>query len=149
MTPDHAKAVLLDVGLWTQRRAVGEPEEEQGEAGGGENRRGGNLASFAGVSARGVRAGDADAAPSGKPEASSPPEAGAGVGVVPWAADVLEAAAALGRERTRRAFNYKKRSPSSQVGAPAPFGRWGFLQVGVMPDWWKRVGRMKWRVGFG
>ena len=50
-------------------------------------------------------------------------EAGEGGGVVPWSAEALNAAAALGKERARRAANYRKREPEGEVGAPAPFGR--------------------------
>jgi len=50
-------------------------------------------------------------------------EAGEGGGVVPWSAEALRAAAALGKERARRAANYRKREPQGEVGAPAPFGR--------------------------
>ncbi|CAN0031092.1 unnamed protein product, partial [Ectocarpus sp. 4 AP-2014] len=50
-------------------------------------------------------------------------EAGEEGGVIPWSAEALEAAAALGGERARRRANYGKRRPLEEVGAPAPFGR--------------------------
>lgn len=50
-------------------------------------------------------------------------EAGEGAGVLPWSAEALQAAAALGKERDRRSANYGKREPQGKVGAPAPFGR--------------------------
>lgn len=50
-------------------------------------------------------------------------EAGEDDGVIPWSAEALEAAAALGEERARRRANYGKRRPREEVGAPAPFGR--------------------------
>ncbi|CAB1099581.1 unnamed protein product [Ectocarpus sp. CCAP 1310/34] len=50
-------------------------------------------------------------------------EAGEEGGVIPWSAEALEAATALGGERARRRVNYGKRRPLEEVGAPAPFGR--------------------------
>ncbi|CAM9979509.1 unnamed protein product, partial [Ectocarpus fasciculatus] len=50
-------------------------------------------------------------------------EAGEEGGVIPWSAEALAAAAALGGERARRGANYGKRRPLEEVGAPAPFGR--------------------------
>ncbi|CAN0075062.1 unnamed protein product, partial [Ectocarpus sp. 12 AP-2014] len=50
-------------------------------------------------------------------------EAGEEGGVIPWSAEALEAAAALGGERARRQANYGKRRPLEEVGAPAAFGR--------------------------
>lgn len=54
-----------------------------------------------------------------------PAEAGGVSGaVIPWPAEVLEAAGALGTERERRWQTYAKRPPQQdKVGAPAPFGR--------------------------
>ncbi|CBN79298.1 weakly similar to cyanobacterial Exoribonuclease II [Ectocarpus siliculosus] len=53
-------------------------------------------------------------------------EAGEEGGVIPWSAEALEAAAALGGERARRRANYGKRRALEEVGAPAPFGRHDF-----------------------
>lgn len=61
-----------------------------------------------------------------------PIEAGGADGVIPWPAEVLDAASALGRERARRWQNYEKREPAVDVGAPAPFGR--YVVVGGLSD---------------
>ncbi|CAN0352075.1 unnamed protein product, partial [Laminaria digitata] len=53
-------------------------------------------------------------------------EAGDETGVVPWPAEALEAASALGKERARRGASYDKREPRGGVGEPAPFGRYDF-----------------------
>lgn len=90
----------MDVGLWTSRRRKRNqdgPKAQGDDNEDSDNRDGGGI---------------------GVDE-----EAGEEDGVVPWSAEALEAAAALGKERTRRAANYGKREPQGDVGAPAPFGR--------------------------
>lgn len=107
--PAAAKGILVDVGLWTvpgQNEDGGEPlEERMVEIGDSANSKDG------GGGGRGE---------GGEEEEG---EAGKGTGVLPWSAEALQAAAALGKERSRRSANYGKRAPQGTVGAPAPFGR--------------------------
>lgn len=120
VSPAHARRVLVDVGLWTERTP---PGEGGGGSGGGSTRdrhAGDTPAPGSGTAG----AGEGDGAGTGSSnDLAVLAEAGAGVGVIPWAADVLEAASALGKERSRRASNYEKKPPQVDIGAPAPFGR--------------------------
>ncbi|CAM9345305.1 unnamed protein product [Pylaiella littoralis] len=106
-SPKAAESILVDVGLWTsrkqkqQRRAEEGPEEVKANGSTDSNDENGG----------GEEAGGA---------------AGDDGGVVPWSTEALQAAAALGKERAKRAANYGKREPQGKVGAPAPFGRFDF-----------------------
>lgn len=120
VTPAHAKSVLVDVGLWTEQKETGSPEGWGGDAGAGGELDGGGVEAEVVGSATGRDGGDGFVLQT---------EAGAGVGVVPWAADVLEAASQLGRERDRRVLMYQKKQPQAPVGAPAPFGRCSLSRI--------------------
>ena len=99
--PAAAKSILVDVGLWTAR---GQDDGDEGDA----------------LVERAVGTRDGANSSVGEEEEE---EAGEGAGVLPWSAEALQAAAALGKERARRSVNYGKREPQGNVGAPAPFGR--------------------------
>ncbi|CAM9891181.1 unnamed protein product [Scytosiphon promiscuus] len=102
--PASAKSILVDVGLWTSRR---HKRTQDGPTGQGDSDKSDDKGGDRGGIGLDEEAGDEG-------------------GVVPWSAEALEAAAALAKERARRATNYGKREPQGDVGAPAPFGRHDF-----------------------
>lgn len=102
----------MDVGLWTRKPSSKEAAAAPDHADGGGSGRGGG----GGVEGYG---------------GGQTVEAGDETGVVPWPAEALEAASALGKERARRGASYDKKEPRGGVGEPAPFGRYGcFLCCG-------------------
>lgn len=107
--PAAAKDVLVDVGLWTSKPPPSPTSRPSPSA----SRAVDGVVAHDGDDVEGIEL---------------PAEAGGVSGaVIPWPAEVLEAAGALGTERERRWQTYAKRPPQQdKVGAPAPFGRHDF-----------------------
>lgn len=108
--PASAESILVDVGLWTTHTQKQQQQQQSAGVGREETKTDGETTNYSN---------DGDVG-DGEEAGLEESEGGA---VVPWSVEALQAAAALGKERAKRAANYGKREPQGKVGTPAPFGR--------------------------